>query len=273
MAKSKRKTRRTSTRRASWRGQLTFGLVSFQVEAFNALDRDQSDIHFHQIHAECHRRIHYQRVCPVHGVVPNDEIISGYEYKKDKYVEVTPEELDELRTESDRALKIDAFVTPETVDPLYFDGRMYYLVPAGTAAREPFAVVVEAMEREKRYGVGQLVMSGKDQIALVRPFEGLLHMAMLNYEAEIRSPSKVANVSGKPTGITRQVRLAQTLIEQWSDDKFDFSKYEDSHREMVEKLIEAKMRGKKITPPIEEEPGEVLRVCLESLKRRVFVGP
>ena len=135
MARSKQKrSRPTAKHRASWKGQFTFGLVSFAVEAFNALDRQHSDIHFHQIHAECHRRIRHQKVCPVHGEVSNEEIVSGYEYKKGKYVEVEPEELEALRTKSDRALKVEAFVSPDTVDPLYFDGRMYFLVPSGSAA-------------------------------------------------------------------------------------------------------------------------------------------
>src|SRR4029450_1088970 len=99
---TKKKKPTGSKRRASWRGQLTFGLVSFPVQAINALNREQSDIHFHQLHATCHNRIHYQKVCPVHGEVSSDEIISGYEYKKGKYVEVESEELDPLRTERER---------------------------------------------------------------------------------------------------------------------------------------------------------------------------
>src|SRR5215207_8655853 len=102
----------TPKHRASWRGHLSFGLVSFPVQAVNALNRQQSDIHFHQLHAECHRRIHYQKVCPVHGEVPNDEIVSGFEHRKGKYIEVEPDELDAVRTKKERALTIDAFVDP-----------------------------------------------------------------------------------------------------------------------------------------------------------------
>jgi DNA end-binding protein Ku len=268
MVATKRNRGPTVKHRASWKGQFTFGLVSFPVEAFNAFDRGQSDIHFHQIHADCHRRIRYQKVCPVHGEIVNDEIVSGYEVKKGQYVEIDPDELDELRTQADRALKIDAFVTPETIDPLYFDGRMYYLVPAGASAEEPYAVLIEAMERENRHGVGQVVFSGKDQIVLVRPYEGILHMAMLNYEAEIRPPKKLAAALGKPKSISREVRLAQSIVEEWSEDEFDFSKYEDTYRERVKELIEAKMRGQKITPPEEEEPTEVLSL-MDALKKSI----
>jgi DNA end-binding protein Ku len=116
---------KSTKHRASWRGNLSFGLVSFPVQAVNALNRQESDIHFHQLHAKCHRRIHYQKVCPVHGEVPSDEIISGYEYRKGKYIEIDPEEMDEIRTKKERSLTIDAFVSPTTIDPVYFDGRMY----------------------------------------------------------------------------------------------------------------------------------------------------
>jgi DNA end-binding protein Ku len=266
--KSQSHTERRTRTHAGWRGSLSFGLVTFPVEAFNALDRSRGDIHFHQIHAECHSRIHYKKVCPIHGEVPNSEIISGYEYAKDKYVELEAEELDALRSESDRALKIDAFVSPETVDPLYFDGRMYYLMPAEAASNEPYAVMLEAMEKEKRYGVGHLILSGKDQIALIRPIEGLLHMAMLNFEAEIRNPATVAEEIAKPAHIARQVKLAQTLISEWSQDHFEFSKYEDKYREKVKELIDAKVAGHEVVAPPEEKPTKVLNL-MEALKRSV----
>src|SRR5688572_12481894 len=118
MAKSKRKQAPRGPR-ASWKGNLSFGLVSFPVQAFNAINREGSDIHFHQLHAQCHRRIRYVKVCPEHGEVTQDEIVSGYEYKKNKYVEIDPEELDAVRTARERALTIDAFVEPDAVDPLY----------------------------------------------------------------------------------------------------------------------------------------------------------
>src|SRR3954452_20960424 len=145
MAAKKSKTKKTSKQRASWRGHLSFGLVSFPVQAINALNRQQSDIHFHQLHAGCHRRIHYQKVCPVHGEVSNDEIVSGYEYRKGKYIEIDPEELDAVRTKKERSLSIDAFVDSSTIDPLYFDGRMYYLVPDGPAATEPYGIIAQAI--------------------------------------------------------------------------------------------------------------------------------
>lgn len=258
-----------SKHRASWKGNLTFGLVSFPVQAFNAFNREQSDIHFHQLHATCHRRIQYQKVCPIHGEVPNDEIVSGYEYAKGKYVEIEDEEIDALATQRERSLTIDTFIEPETIDPIYLDGRMYYLMPGGAGAEEPYAVMAEAMEREERYGVGQVVFSGKEQLAMVRSVDGVLHMAMLNYDEEIKSPDEMAAALKTPRKINRQVQLAQALIRNWYSREFDFTSYDDKYRKKVKELIKAKVEGREVvTPGEEEEQPEVVNL-LDALKRSV----
>lgn len=41
--------------------------MSFTVEAMNAIDWQGSDIHFHQLHAECHNRIRYDKVSLMHN--------------------------------------------------------------------------------------------------------------------------------------------------------------------------------------------------------------
>jgi DNA end-binding protein Ku len=263
------KKRKPPRHRASWRGNLSFGLVSFPVQAVNALNRQQSDIHFHQLHATCHRRIRYQKVCPVHGEVSSDEIVSGFEHRKGKYIEVEPEELDAVRTKKERALTIDAFVDPASIDAVYFDGRMYYLVPDGSASQEPYAIIAEAMERAECWGVGQIVFSGKDQLVAVRPLDGRLHMAMLNYDEEIKTPADVLPRPKRAAGAAKQVKLAQSLIDAWYSDDFDFTSYDDNYRERLERLIEAKKKGHEVVEPEDdaEEP-EVINL-LEALKQSV----
>src|SRR5947207_2887409 len=95
--------------RPSWSGMLRFSLVSFPVQAFNAYAREGGQVVFHQLHEKCHSRIFYEKHCPLHGKIDNSEIVSGFEYRRGQYVEVEPEELDALRTEDEKALKIDTF--------------------------------------------------------------------------------------------------------------------------------------------------------------------
>jgi DNA end-binding protein Ku len=208
-------------------------------------------------------------VCPVHGEVSNDEIVSGFEYRKGKYIEIEPDELDAVRTKKERSLTIDAFVDPSTIDPLYFDGRMYYLVPDGPVAAEPYGVIAQAMERKNCWGIGQIVFSGKDQIVAVRPVDGRLHMAMLNYDEEIRTPNEIVPHPKRVDGGGKTVKLAESLIDSWYSDDFDFTSYDDNYRERVERLIQAKVKGHEtVAPDEEDEEPEVLNL-MEALRKSV----
>jgi DNA end-binding protein Ku len=222
MAKRRTTEKKTTTFRSSWKGQIRFGLVSFSVQAVNALSKGGGDIHFNQLHAPCHSRIRYKKVCPIHGEVSQDEIVSGYEYERGKYVEFEKDELAELRPESERALSIDTFVAPGAIDSIYLDGRMYYLIPDTSEAQEPYVLFREAMKRQKRWGIGRAVMFGRDQLTLVRPIEELLCMSLLNYEAEIRKPEDLANDVAEPKLAARKIELAEKLIETWTEDDLIF---------------------------------------------------
>src|SRR5687767_3100636 len=127
MAKRRTKMAARSRWRASWKGEMQLGLVRFSVEAINAHSPSGSDVHFRQLHAECHSRIKYDKVCPIHGEVDQKEIVLGYEYGRGKYVEIDSDELDAIRTKEERALRIEEFIDANQLDQIYFDGRMYYL--------------------------------------------------------------------------------------------------------------------------------------------------
>jgi len=264
--KQKRKSKPRSKFRASWKGQLRFGLVSIGVQALNTHVQEGSEVHFHMLHAKCHSRIEYHKVCPIHGEVGNDEIVSGYQYGRNRYVEFDPDELDNLRTESEKALTIDTFIAPDAVDPLYFDGRMYYLLPSGAEAQEAYGVFQEAMSRQERWGVGQIVFSGKEQLVVVRPLDHILHMAMLNYDSEIRKSETFGSALVRPHITPKKLKLAEDLIRNWSDESFDLSDYEDMYTKKVKQLIEAKIEGRDIVAPEEDEEPQVVNL-LEALEQ------
>jgi DNA end-binding protein Ku len=268
MATRRRKKKPRSKFRASWRGQLRFGLVSFEVQAVNAVIKENAEVHFHLLHEPDHERIHYAKVCPRHGEVPNEEIVEGFEYAKGKYVEFDKEELDLLRTEQEKALSIDAFLNANEIDPIYFDGRMYYLLPSGANSTEPYTLLEAAMEKRKRWGIGQVVFSGREQLAVVRPLDGVLTMAMLSYDAEIRKPSDIKSEFTRPRTTGAKLRLAEDLISKWHEGDFDFSDYKDRYRQKVKEAIAVKKKGEEIVPPEEEEEPEVINL-IDALKESV----
>ncbi len=116
--------------RSTWKGYLQINLVSIPVKAYTAT-ASGSEIRLNQLHAKCNARINYKKTCPVHGEVKADEIVSGYEYSKDQYVIIDTAELDKLRTEDDKAIRVTTFVMPDDIAPGYYSGKMHYLVPDG----------------------------------------------------------------------------------------------------------------------------------------------
>jgi DNA end-binding protein Ku len=241
-------------------------LVRFSVEAINAHSRSGSDIHLHQLHAECHSRIGYDKVCPIHGEVDQAEIVLGYEYGRGKYIEIDPNELDAMSTKKERALVIEEFVAADQLDPLYFDGRMYFLAPLAVHDREPYQLVRRAVADEELVGIGQVVFSGKEQLAAILPRERVLAMAMLNYAPELRDPQALG-VGGESSIPAKNLRLAKDLIRSMTSERFRIAAYEDHYRQRVKELISSKRRGKPITVP-EEAETPVLNL-MEALERSV----
>jgi DNA end-binding protein Ku len=121
--------------RPAWSGFLRLSLVSVPVQGYATLNPGDGEIHLNQLHKKCHSRIRYKKVCPIHGEVPNDEIVMGYEFAKDQYVEVEDSERKQARTKSDKAIDIESFVPIEAVNPIYLEGRSYYLLPDGNAGQ------------------------------------------------------------------------------------------------------------------------------------------
>jgi DNA end-binding protein Ku len=254
MAKKRRKSSRSW--RASWKGEMRLGLVRFTVEAVNAHSRSGSDVHFNQLHDECHSRIEHRKVCPIHGEVDNEEIVLGYEYGRDKYVEIDPDEIDDLRTKGERALTITEVIPSDELDPIYYDGRMYYLSPSEANDREPYHLFVRALEDDGSIAIGQVVFSGKEQLAAIRPRDGVMVMAMLNYAAEIRDPHDMGVGAEGARASAAHLRMAKQLLGSLESEHFRAGDYEDRYRARVKKLLAAKRKGKEIVAPPEdnEEP-------------------
>src|SRR3954471_7359085 len=116
--------------RPSWSGSIRLSLVSVPVKGYTAQAAEAS-ISLNQLHEECHSRIKYKKTCPIHGEVPNDEIVMGYQYEQDKYAIIDTDEINKLRSPADRAVTIDRFVSPDQIDPIYYSGQNYYLLPDG----------------------------------------------------------------------------------------------------------------------------------------------
>src|ERR671939_2234850 len=104
--------------RSIWSGAISFGLVNVPVKLYSAVSR--KTVRFNQLNSETGNRIQQKRVDPETGEeVPYEQIVKGYELTKDRYVVITPDELDALDPEKTRTIDIEYFVALRDIDPAY----------------------------------------------------------------------------------------------------------------------------------------------------------
>lgn len=235
--------------RAIWSGAISFGLVNVPIKLFTATS--QKDVRFHQLHDRDGARIQQKRVCSKDGEeVPNEHIVKGYEVSRDKYVVITPEELDALDPKASRTVDILDFVDLDEIDPVYFDST-YYMVPEKGAAKA-YALLLEAMRRSKKVAIARVVLRQKQHLVALRPLKNALSMETMLYADEVVSTDTLEGLPEDIEVTDRELAMAQQLIDSLADD-FKPERYRDDYRERVMDMIERKAEGQEIIINEEEE--------------------
>jgi DNA end-binding protein Ku len=253
--------------RSIWSGAISFGLVNVPVKLYSAVSK--KTVRFHQLHGETGSRIQQKRVDPTTGdEVPYEDIVKGYEIGKDRYVVITPEELESLDPEKTRTIEIEDFVDGVEIDPLYYD-HPYYLAP-DRGAEKAYRLLLEAMAEADKVAIARVVIRNKEQLVAIRPAGDVLTMSTMNFADEVVSPDSLDEIGGEDDGkqsaTKRELAMAQQLIDSLTSD-FDPSKYRDTYRERVLDLIERKAAGEEIAVQAEApEPAQVpdLMAALEA---------
>lgn len=243
-------------------GTVSFGLVNIPVKLYST-GESAAGIQLNMLHSKCGSRLRQQYICPTDNVVVGrDDMVKGYEYAKGQYVLFTEEELKALTPEATNAVEITEFVPIEEVDPIYFE-KSFYLGPDKGGDR-PYRLLAEAMKKTGRAALARYAARGKDQLVLLRPFEGGLIMQQLRYSDELRPFSEVPLA---PAEVKEQeLKLAMQLIDQIATDEFKPEDYEDTVRKRTRDLIEQKIHGQEITAAPPEAPKAQIIDLMEALK-------
>ena len=248
-----------------WSGAISFGLVNVPVKLYSAVSR--KTVRFNQLNAETGNRIQQKRVDPETGEeVSYDQIVKGYELTKDRYVVITPDELDALDPEKTRTVDIEDFVDLDEIDPVYYD-HPYYLVP-DKGATKAYGLLLGAMKQANKVAIARVVLRSKEQLVAIRPSGDVLMMETMLFHDEVVPSDDIEDLpDGKELKATdRELKMAQQLIDSLSSE-FDPTSYRDEYREKVLELIEMKASGQEIAvQPEAPEPAKVpdLMAALEA---------
>ncbi|MGF7183708.1 Ku protein [Tunturiibacter psychrotolerans] len=240
--------------RPTWSGSIQISLVSISVNIFPATNPGRQ-VEFHQIDRKTHKRVHHQNV-DESGEVEKADIVKGFEYAKDKYIEIDPDELKALRIPTATTMQIKQFVKAGEISSALFD-RPYFVAPKDEVQAKALSIMRKALAQTETLGIGEIAFSGREHLVAIGapldPKQKGLMLYMLRYEDELRDPK--SSLSGvKETSVdSDELALAKQLIAK-STSKFDLSAYQNYYESAIKKLVNAKRKGKPLPEPEPDTP-------------------
>jgi DNA end-binding protein Ku len=240
--------------RSIWKGHIRFLLVAIPVRVYNAIEASEK-IQFNQLHREDFGPIGYDKKCKKCGqIVANDEITKGYQYEPDRYALVEPEEIAKVKIKTTKAVDIMGFVDASEIPTTFFDSP-YYLGPDGPVAEKPFALLRQVLKDTGKVGLAKVVLRDREDLVAVFPLEDGIVLQKLRYPAEVRKVQDVPEIDSTQKIDKKELTLATSLVEQMITSFADIDTV-DHYHEALRKLIDSKIKGKKVTEfeKIEEIP-------------------
>ncbi len=249
-----------------WKGYLSFGLVSFPVRLY-AAGRAES-VHFHMLHKKDLSRVKEVWYCAEENKpIDRSDIVKGYETSKDEYVVVEDGELKSIAPPTATTMDIVQFVGTDEVDPIYFE-HSYYVAPAEDVTK-PYVLFVKALKDSGHEAIAKVAMHGREHVVLIRSENDQLLLHTLFYPNELHEANR-QKIPAKAEATKKEIELATQLIKQLSGP-FKPKEFHDTYRENVEKLIEQKAKGEKITTAKKPQRAPVIDL-MEALKKSLNSG-
>jgi len=249
-------------RRAFWTGSISIGLVNVPVRLV-VMVREHT-VPFHLLHRSDGQPIEYKRICQKEKTqVPWVDIVRGYEVREGEFILIERDELDAVKPESDRKIRIDRFINVLAIDPVFYD-RSYILVPDGSP--DAYALMTEVFRKKGRAGIGKITLRTREYPAIVREYRDALVLITLHYPDEITDPAKIEAIASVPAPGQKELAIAEKIIDDLSGD-LDLDLYHDTYRDRIDELIRKKMAGETVhvEKPKAEEARELMSALEETL--------
>jgi DNA end-binding protein Ku len=257
--------------RSFWRGAISFGLVSIPVKMY--VGTEPNPLVFHFLHKKCLTRPHEILHCDKDSEdITIKDTVRGYEYAKGQYVVLDEKDFARIPIKTIRTIDITDFVPSGAIDPIYYNDT-HYLEPE-TIGVKPFLLLREALVNTEKVAIAKVSFQRREHLCCLRPSEDSVLLHTLHYSEQIlpRTELAPARQEIKP----EELKMAISLINIMSND-FVPEKYHDEYRIALQKLIEAKIRGKEIVleaaPTTTDIPDlmAALRASIESTRKQAKI--
>lgn len=216
---------------------ISFGLVNIPV-VINPIIKN-NDVSFNQLHKKCGSRIKYVKYCShCKKEVKQSDIIRGYEYEKDKYITLSDEEFNNLKSEDDKTIEIVGFVDLKEIDPVFFEKS--YVVNVNSKSKA-YSLFKDALDKTKKVALAKTVIGTKFYYVVLRLSDGIMVMNTLYFLEEVIIPEAV----GEAKYTKKELDLAVELINSLKT-KFTPEDLIDEYQTKIKKAIDMKIDGKTI---------------------------
>lgn len=252
--------------RAAWKGYLKLSQLSVPVKAFTATRSDE-EISLNQLHRDCGQKIRWLKLCPIHGEVGTDQIISGYKLDEHSYLPIENSDLEGLRPEDDKSIHVEAFVAHDAIDPVHHAGRTYYLVPDSPPGQRPFCVLRDGMRSVGRFAFARVVIARREHLVLLRPLGRLVAMTVLEYSQRVCPAADFESEVGGLQSSPAELRLMESLIESLFHSDLNLADYRDRYIDGLDALItgRAAEKGATVDPAAGDSSDELVAALRASL--------
>ncbi|MDK1389128.1 Ku protein [Sinorhizobium sp. 8-89] len=259
--------------RAQWKGYIRFGEVTAPVALYTATSTSER-ISFHTVNRETGNRVRREFVDSATGKpVEKEDQVKGYELDNDRYVVLEPEEVAAAVPESDKTLRVQAFIACDDIDKVFFD-RPYYLTPDKMGI-DAYALLREGMRKKKVAAIAQTVLFRRMRTVLVRTHDKGLIATTLNFDYEVRSAKEafkeIPEIKIKGEMLDLAKHIIGTKKGTFSADEFD-----DRYEAALAELVKAKLEGKtlpKRAPPKVSKASDLLEALRESAGIKASAEP
>jgi DNA end-binding protein Ku len=253
--------------RPYWKGYLKLSLVSCPIALYTAASGSER-VSFRQINKKTGNRLRQQLVDEVtRQPVESEDKGRGYEVAKGAYILVEDEELDAVAIESNHTIEIDKFVPRADIDERYLDSP-YYIAPTDQVGQEAFAVIREAMRGKDMVALGRVVLSKRERVVMLQPWDTGLMGTTLRYPYEVRDSRDYFGDIPSVTVPDEMLKLAEHILDTKAAE-FDPSEFKDRYEEAVVEMLKSKQAGTLSRPAASAPPPQNVINLMDALKRSI----
>jgi DNA end-binding protein Ku len=272
-----------------WKGQLTFGLVSFPVRLQKAARKERIALKYVRrsgaeppdnaepadegdhtpLFARESRGFEPSEIIPVRQGYyaegqdepsPSADLQRGFEVAPDQFVVVRPEELRSLRKATSPDMQILRSVRMEEIDPVFLE-TSYYVIP-GPHGEKSYSLFYRALSETQLAALAQVAMHGREHVIVLRAGDKGLIAHTIFYVNEVRAADEYA--TNTTAVVAKELDLAKKYVEALLEP-FRPEEFTDSYREELQTLIESKEPSQPVGAP-QKAPGKVVDI-MDALRK------